>query len=137
MKEEEKICHAEGGREAAGAEASGSGVELSPEEAFYAEALAEAAAAAFARAMAIDGLEGEIALLRTRLLEVMEKQPERIDLCTKLAESIARLVNAQHRLAKGKKRGLKDNFAKILTDLAIPLGPVAVRLLLKRVNGVH
>ena len=113
----------------------GGGLIPSPEEEFYGGKLDESEQADFEKALAIEGLDGEIALLRTKLLEVMARRPERLDLCMKLADSIARLVSARYRMTKNQKRSLKDTLTRVLTEVAIPLGPVAVRMLLKRANG--
>ena len=70
----------------------------------------------------VDGLDQEIALLRTKLRELVESEPDRIDLSLQAANTIARLVRIRYEISKEQKRSLKEAIAKVLTEVAVPLG---------------
>jgi len=89
---------------------------------FYSRALDEAEKVEFEEASRIEGLDEEIALLRVKLRELLEEQPERIDLHFEAANIIARLVKTRYHITKEQKKSLKEAIQKVLTDVAVPLG---------------
>jgi len=52
----------------------------------------------------IEGIDEEIALLRVKLRELLEEQPERIDLHFEAANIIARLVKTRYQITRESKR---------------------------------
>lgn len=70
----------------------------------------------------VEGVDQEIALLRIKLRELVENEPDRIDLHLEAANTIARLVRTRYQISKEQKRSLKEAIAKVLTEVAIPLG---------------
>ena len=70
----------------------------------------------------VEGVDQEIALLRIKLRELVENEPDRIDLHLEAANTIARLVRTMYQISKEQKRSLKEAIAKVLTEVAIPLG---------------
>ena len=89
---------------------------------FYSRALDEAERIEFERASQVEGIDEEIALLRVKLSELVEKQPDRIDLHFEAANVIARLVKTRYQISKEQKKSLKEAIAKVLTEVAVPLG---------------
>lgn len=89
---------------------------------FYSRALGEAERLEFEQALQIEGIDEEIALLRVKLKELVEKQPDRIDMHFEAANIIARLVKTRYQMTKEQKKSLKEATAKVLTELAVPLG---------------
>ena len=89
---------------------------------FYSRALDEAEKVELEEASRIEGLDEEIALLRVKLRELLEEQPERIDLHFEAANIIARLVKTRYHITKEQKKSLKEAIQKVLTDVAVPLG---------------
>jgi len=73
-------------------------------------------------ASAIEGIDEEIALLRFKLRDLIEKYPDRIDLYLEAANTIARLIRTKYQITKDQKKSLKDAITKVLTDVAAPLG---------------
>ena len=67
-------------------------------------------------------LSVEIALLRVKLRELVENQPDRIDLHFAAANTIARLVKTRYQISKEQKKSLKEAITKVLTEVAVPLG---------------
>jgi hypothetical protein len=89
---------------------------------FYSKALQEAEKLEFDEAHRIQGVDDEIALLRLRLKELAKDQPQRIDLHLKAANTIARLVKIRYQTSKEQKNSLKEAIARVLTEVALPLG---------------
>lgn len=89
---------------------------------FYSRALTEAERLQLDEASFVEGLDEEIALLRVKLRELVENEPERIDLHLEAANTIARLIRTRYQITSEQKRSLKDAITKVLTEVAIPLG---------------
>ena len=95
---------------------------------FYSRALSEAEEIGLEEAREITGLDEEIAMLRVKLRQLIEKEPDRIDLQMKAVTTIARLVATSYNIGKEQKKSLKEAITRVLTEIAIPLG---VRTLIK------
>jgi hypothetical protein len=89
---------------------------------FYSRALDEAEKLELEEASRVEGIDEEIALLRIKLRELLEEQPERIDLHFEAANIIARLVRTRYQITKEQKKSLKEAIQKVLTEVAVPLG---------------
>ena len=89
---------------------------------FYSLALDEAERFALGEAAQVEGIDQEIALLRLKLRELVESQPDRFDLHFEAANIIARLVKTRYQISKEQKQSLKDAIGKVLTEVAAPLG---------------
>jgi len=89
---------------------------------FYSRALDEAEKVELEAASHVEGIDEEIALLRVKLRELLEEQPERIDLHFEAANIIARLVRTRYQISKEQKKSLKEAIQKVLTEVAVPLG---------------
>jgi len=89
---------------------------------FYGRALDEAEKVELEEASHIEGIDEELALLRMKLRELLEEQPERIDLHFEAANLIARLVRTRYQITKEQKKSLKEAIQKVMTEVAVPLG---------------
>jgi hypothetical protein len=89
---------------------------------FYSRALDEAEKLELEEASHIEGIDEEIALLRLKFRELLEEQPERIDLHFEAANIIARLVKTRYQITREQKKSLKEAIQKVLTEVAVPLG---------------
>jgi hypothetical protein len=89
---------------------------------FYSRVLDEAEQLDFELATGVEGLDDEIALLRTKIKSVLRHSPERIDLIMQATNTLARLVRTKYNISKGDKRSLKEAIANVLRDVALPLG---------------
>jgi len=89
---------------------------------FYSRALTEAEKVDFEEASLIEGIDQEIAFLRLKLMELAEREPDRVDLHLEAANTIARLVRTRYQISKEQKKSLKEAVHKVLTDIAVPLG---------------
>jgi hypothetical protein len=102
--------------------AKGKGTKKGSLRNFYGRALDEAEKLELEEASNIEGIDEEIALLRVKLRELLEEQPERIDLHFEAANIIARLVKTRYQITKEQKKSLKEAIQKVLTEAAVPLG---------------
>lgn len=89
---------------------------------FYSKALHEAERISLEEAGQVEGVDEEIALLRYKLAELVENCPDRIDLQIQTASAIARLVRTRYQISKEQKKSLKEAIAKVLGEVAVPLG---------------
>ena len=104
----------------------------SSQRGFYRQALEEAERIEFEEASEVEGLDEEIALLRLKLRELVERQPDRVDLHLEAANIIARLVKTRYQITKEQKKSLKEAISKVLTEVAVPLG-IGVGIGMKKV----
>ncbi|MBN1855328.1 MAG: hypothetical protein JW846_00045 [Dehalococcoidia bacterium] len=89
---------------------------------FYVRALSEAERPQLLEAAGVEGIDGEISLLRIRLRELVEQSPERIDMQMDLATAIARLVKTRYHISSQQKKSLKTAVTRVLEEVAVPLG---------------
>ena len=89
---------------------------------YYARALNEAEKLDLAEARDIEGLDEEIALLRLKLRQLVENEPQKYELHLKAASTIARLVGIRYDISREQKKSLKEAISKVITEIAVPLG---------------
>ena len=89
---------------------------------FYSRVLDEAEQLDFELATRVDGIDDEIALLRTKIKSVVAHDPQNIKLIMQATNALARLVRTRYNINKEDKGGLKDAIANVLRDVALPLG---------------
>ena len=89
---------------------------------FYSKLLQEAERLEFDEASAVEGLDNEIAILRLKMRDILQAQPERIDLQMQLAKTLARLIRTQYAITPEQKASLREAIKTVLKDVAIPLG---------------
>ena len=89
---------------------------------FYSRALNEAEKLELEEASSVEGIDEEIALLRLKFRELLQEQPDRIDLHFEAANIIARLVKTRYQITREQKKSLKEAIQKVLTEVAVPLG---------------
>jgi hypothetical protein len=89
---------------------------------FYSRALTEAEKVNLEEASFVEGIDQEIAFLRMKLRELAEQHPDRIELQFEAANTIARLLRTRYQISREQKKSLKEAIAKVLTEVAVPLG---------------
>ena len=104
------------------------GIEKNKKTGFYLQALNEAEKLWLEEARDVEGLDEEIAMLRVKLRELIENDPDRFDLHLKVTNTIARLVGIRYDISKEQKKSLKAAITRVLTEIAIPLG---IKVLIK------
>ncbi len=89
---------------------------------FYSKVLDEAGQLDFELATGVEGIDGEIALLRVKIKSLLERDPENIKLIMQATNTLAGLVKTSYNISKEDKKGLKEAIANVLRDVALPLG---------------
>ena len=89
---------------------------------FYSNVLDEAELLDFEQATKFDGLDEEIALLRTKLKSVVAHDPENMKLIMQATDTLVRLLRARYNIGKEDKKGLREAITNVLKDIALPLG---------------
>jgi hypothetical protein len=98
-----------------------------PGNSFYEAVLAEAKTLEFADAYSVEGLDGEIAILRLRIRALLKDDPDNTDLILKSTGMVAKLVRTRYNITPAEKKGLKDAFYNVMKDIAVPLGIAALK----------
>ncbi|OGO16228.1 MAG: hypothetical protein A2Z02_03790 [Chloroflexi bacterium RBG_16_48_7] len=89
---------------------------------YYGRALDEVEKLALEEACGVEGLDEEIAVLRFKMRQLVENEPEKFELCLKAANTLARLIGIRYNISKEQKKSLKEAITKVITEIAVPLG---------------
>ena len=89
---------------------------------FYSKVLDETEKLNFEKATRIEGIDDEIALLRVKIMSLVERDPENIKLIMQATNTLARLIRTRYNISKEDRKGLKDAIGTVLKDIALPLG---------------
>ena len=89
---------------------------------FYSPVLTEEEQQDYEQAIAVEGLDGEIALLRVKIKSVVAHDPENVNLIMQALNTLTRLVMTRYNISKTDKQGLKDAMGNVLRDVALPIG---------------
>ena len=89
---------------------------------FYSRVLDEAEQLDFELGTGVEGIDGEIALLRVKIKSILKNDPENIKLITQATDALSRLVRTRFNISKEDKKGLKEAIGNVLRDVALPLG---------------
>ena len=103
--------------------AAGTDPEHVPPVRFYREAITEGERELFDAAGAVEGLQEEIAVLRTRLFTAVKEHPEDLRLLIYGVGMLVRAVAAEYRLSPKARRDLADHLAGVVNSLADQLVP--------------
>jgi len=101
-------------------------VQKGKENSFYTRVLDEAEQLDFELASGINGIDGEIALLRVKIKSILTRDPENLKDIMKAADTLAKLVKTRYRITKEQKKGLKEAIGNVIRDIAVPLGIAAL-----------
>lgn len=92
---------------------------------FYAGSLDSTEQAQLGEALAIDGLDEEIALLRVRLRRVLEEEPEDTEFLLKSIALLARLTAVRYRLSKTAEDDLYQSMLGVIKGIGGAIWPEA------------
>lgn len=93
-----------------------------PKPGFYARVLDEADQLDFELASGVEGIDGEIALLRVKIKSLLENEPENVRLIMQVTNALERLIRTRYKITKEERKGLKEAIGNVIRDIAIPLG---------------
>ncbi len=94
---------------------------------FYGSALDSAERIEFEAASKIEGLDYEIALLRTKLRNILKESPEDLQLMLCGIELLVKAVSARYRLSKQAEDDLAESLAGVIRGFGGQLLPEAFR----------
>ena len=89
---------------------------------FYSRVLDEKEQREYERAIEIEGLDEEIAMLRVKIMSVLEKDPDNVRLITQAINSLVRMVVLKSRMESGDEKDIAATVKNIIKHLAIPAG---------------
>ncbi len=89
---------------------------------FYSRVLDEAEKIDFEVAAGVEGIDGEIALLRVKIKSVLENDPENVKLIMQATNTLAGLVKTRYRISREQRSGLREAIGNVLREVALPLG---------------
>ena len=101
---------------------------------FYAKVLDEAERLDFELASGVEGIDGEIALLRVKIKSLLENEPENIRLILQMTNALERLIRTRYNISKEQRKGLKEAIGNVLRDIALPLG-IGIGVAAKKQGG--
>lgn len=84
---------------------------------FYEEALTEAEREDLPAALALEGVEDEIAMLRLRLRTAVAEHPEDLQLMFRGIDLLAKTVATRYRLSKRAERDLATSLANVVRSV--------------------
>ena len=89
---------------------------------FYSKVLDEKEQAAFDQAIFVEGIDEEIALLRVKMISLLERDPENIRLISQAANTLIKLILIKHDVDRNDPKSMKEAIFTVLKDAALPLG---------------
>jgi hypothetical protein len=89
---------------------------------FYSKVLDEKEQADYEKAIVLEGFDEEIALMRVKLISLVERDPENVRLISQAVNSLVKLMMAKYTEGKDKELGTKDAIRTVLRDVALPVG---------------
>jgi hypothetical protein len=89
---------------------------------FYSKVLDEKEQAAYDHAIFVEGVDEEIALLRVKMISLLERDPENIRLITQAANTLIKLIIIKYNVDKNDPGSMKEAIFTVLKDAALPLG---------------
>jgi hypothetical protein len=97
-------------------------VQAATREQFYARALTKAERIRLSHARQVEGLDDEIALLRTKLFNLAEKHPDKVELLYKGIGLLVRALAVKYRLSPKAAQDLSDSIYKALQEVGSAMG---------------
>ncbi|MBI2832516.1 MAG: hypothetical protein HYX79_09700 [Chloroflexi bacterium] len=89
---------------------------------FYSKVLDETEKAYLTQAVEVDGLDSEIAILRVKIMSLLEKDPHNTELILQAVRTLSRLVRDRSLIKRNQKKSLKEEIGDVLKNVALPIG---------------
>ena len=89
---------------------------------FYSKVLDEKEQAAYDKAISVEGIDEEIALLRVKMISLLERDPENIRLISQATNTLIRLMLIKSDVDRKDPKSMKTAIYTVLRDVALPLG---------------
>lgn len=91
---------------------------------FYSNALDEAERLELKSAVAIEGIDDEIAVMRVRIKKLVRSAD--IEELTRCTNALCRMLTTRYAIEGKSKKSLKAALGNVLRDIALPLGLAAI-----------
>ncbi len=99
------------------------GSQKARKQGFYYRVLDEAERLDFELASGVDGIDGEIALLRLEIKKAITGgDPKNLKLLVEATNALERLIRTRYKITREQRKGLKEAIGNVLRDIAAPLG---------------
>lgn len=89
---------------------------------FYSKILDEKEQAAYDQAIFVEGIDQEIALLRVKIISLIERDPDNIKLISQAANTLIKLILIKYDIDRNNPKSMKEGIATVLREVALPLG---------------
>jgi hypothetical protein len=93
---------------------------------FYGAAMTESDRIPLRAAETVEGLDKEIAILRTSIRKFVDQQPENLELMIKSMDVLRKMVAVRYRISKNSQADLSAALAKVIQGVGDQLIPEAV-----------
>lgn len=98
---------------------------------FYSNVLDEKEQEEYEKAIMVEGFDDEIAMLRVKIMSLLEKDPENVRLITQAINSLVKMISIKYQIEGSDGTGLLDAVRNVLKTYAIPFGVTIGSRLLK------
>ena len=89
---------------------------------FYSRVLSQADILALQQADSVEGLDTEISILRLKLSQLLERDPDNLHLMLQASSTLSKLLRVKCQLNPQQTKGLKQAIANVFREVALPLG---------------
>src|SRR3990172_4954183 len=84
---------------------------------FYSRVLSQEETLALLQADSLDGLDSEIAILRLKICQLLERDPDNLNLMLRASAILARLLRIKHQLNPQQAKGLQQAVGNVLREV--------------------
>jgi hypothetical protein len=104
---------------------------------FYAKIFNEAEKVDFTNAAGIEGIDGEIALLRLEIKKAISGGDDRnLKLLVKAAGALDKLIRTHYQITASQRNGLKEAIENVIKEVLLPLGiNIGSAVITKKIAG--
>lgn len=89
---------------------------------FYSSVLDEKQQEEYENAILVEGLDAEIALMRVKIMSLVENDPHNMKLISQALNALERLIKTKYDIDKDDKHSIWTAVETVLKNIAIPLG---------------
>lgn len=102
---------------------------------FYSKVMSPLEKRELHKAVSVEGLSDEIALLRLKLLHLLKHEPDNLQLLFQATYILGRLVHINCMNPRPDNDRLRQAYSNVLREVAVPLGPEIFGKLLEKIQS--
>jgi hypothetical protein len=99
---------------------------------FYSNVLDDRQREEYENAILVEGLDAEIALMRVKIMSLIENDPHNIKLISQALNALERLIKTKYDIDKDDKHSIWTAVETVLKNVALPLGFTLGDFLMRR-----